>query len=64
MAILFWIQSSPFIFYKPLKNEAAELLKVSQVNSFDFVRLSSYNAYLDIAAFCLFDLSLPAFLDI
>lgn len=47
-----------------LKNVPAELLKVSQLNYFALDNVSSYNAYFEIAAFCLLDRSLPAFLEI
>ena len=60
---LFWTQSSPLRFSKPLKNEAAELLRVAQSNSFDLLKPSNSSAYREIAAFCLLFRYLLAFLD-
>lgn len=46
-----------------VKKAAAEVLKLSQLRSFDLLKVSSSIAYLEIADFCLLDLSRPAFLE-
>lgn len=46
-----------------VKKAAAEVLKLSQLKSLDLAKVSSSIAYLEIADFCLLDLSLPAVLD-
>lgn len=46
-----------------MKKAAAELLRVAQSNYLDLLKSSNSNAYLEIAAFCLLALSLPAFLE-
>jgi hypothetical protein len=43
-----------------VKNAAAELLRTSQLSYLDLYKLSNSRAYLDMAAFCLLDLSLLA----
>jgi hypothetical protein len=46
-----------------VKKAAADVLKLSQLKSFDLLNPSSYIAYREIADFCLLDLSRPAFLE-